>query len=934
MMEFTADNLKERQYSSYELIDIAQRWLHNEYYSEDAIKALAKELLDQRQFSFARRLYEQLLLDEKSRWDEQLVRNLAQATYQDDELPSDRRFDAAANLLIGRFSQPSDGKSVDARNVDPDKLDNQEVLGLLGAIYKRKWKLSSQLTDLFRSLAFYRRGYDIWLKDKTRYDQFYTAINAAYVYDLLAVTLRSTISNYGESADSARGFTEKADAIRRTIIAELTQRIANAYNYWEAVTLAEAYIGQGKAPEADLWLKHSRNPAAGAGPTPRERETTAYQLAELAQLRFPDEEATYCDLLVAIEDFLMDNQGTASYQQNAAKPRFGDGLNRKIGLALSGGGFRASLFHIGVLAKLAELDLLRHIQVISCVSGGSIIGAYYYLELQKILEEKTDSEITPGDYAVLVRRIADQFLERINGNLRIEALSNPLRNLKIALFPGYTRTTRMGELYESELYSKVFDYEARERKRKYTEERATSDLDRRMLCKAGDRHIYMDDLRITPKAANGEPDRSFNPRRDNWKRLNKVPVLVLNATTLNTGHNWQFTASFMGEAPGSISKELSAMPVFRRMYYWEAPPAYRKIKLGTAVGASSCVPALFAPVQFPDLFPDQRIQLVDGGVHDNQGATALLQDSCDTLIISDASGQLTPAASPPSSEFGVFFRSDTILQERLRDSQFQALFNHAASGSIKGFLLMHLTKGLKSESLEWERCTDLYPSDGQAELQAKKQLYTPYGIRSSIQQRLALIRTDLDCFHQAEAYALMYSGYRMTETEYGQKGGEAVFPQRSAEVADQFWPFMKMEEYNRDDDKTARLEKLLNASAELFLKPYLVSDAVRLRTMTFLGILAILVAALLFKVSFLQIGLAIVVLALVGAAIWFSPALAKVARATGNIVGTVWGAIVVVFSTLLLLAVMLLMTIPHYLYKLLLNRWYLRAGTILAEGKK
>ena len=28
----------------------------------------------------------------------------------------------------------------------------------------------------------------------------------------------------------------------------------------------------------------------------------------------------------------------------------------KVGLALSGGGFRASLFHLGVLARLAELD--------------------------------------------------------------------------------------------------------------------------------------------------------------------------------------------------------------------------------------------------------------------------------------------------------------------------------------------------------------------------------------------------------------------------------------------------------------------------------------------------------------------------------------------------------------------------------------------------
>jgi predicted acylesterase/phospholipase RssA len=62
----------------------------------------------------------------------------------------------------------------------------------------------------------------------------------------------------------------------------------------------------------------------------------------------------------------------------------------------TGGGFRASLFHIGVLAKLAELDALRHVEVLSCVSGGSIIGAHYYLELRKLLNEKQDDQIQPG----------------------------------------------------------------------------------------------------------------------------------------------------------------------------------------------------------------------------------------------------------------------------------------------------------------------------------------------------------------------------------------------------------------------------------------------------------------------------------------------------------------------------------------------------------
>lgn len=54
--------------------------------------------------------------------------------------------------------------------------------------------------------------------------------------------------------------------------------------------------------------------------------------------------------------------------------------NTKLtGLALSGGGVRAVAFHLGVLDKLNELGLLAKIDVISTVSGGSIVGAFYLL---------------------------------------------------------------------------------------------------------------------------------------------------------------------------------------------------------------------------------------------------------------------------------------------------------------------------------------------------------------------------------------------------------------------------------------------------------------------------------------------------------------------------------------------------------------------------
>lgn len=43
-----------------------------------------------------------------------------------------------------------------------------------------------------------------------------------------------------------------------------------------------------------------------------------------------------------------------------------------IGLALSGGGFRAAVFHFGVLDRLARQGLLEEVSFVSTVSGGSL----------------------------------------------------------------------------------------------------------------------------------------------------------------------------------------------------------------------------------------------------------------------------------------------------------------------------------------------------------------------------------------------------------------------------------------------------------------------------------------------------------------------------------------------------------------------------------
>ena len=60
---------------------------------------------------------------------------------------------------------------------------------------------------------------------------------------------------------------------------------------------------------------------------------------------------------------------------------------KKIGLALSGGGYRAAAFHLGTLKSLHRLGILPNVDVISSVSGGSIIAAYYLLNKDKDFSE-------------------------------------------------------------------------------------------------------------------------------------------------------------------------------------------------------------------------------------------------------------------------------------------------------------------------------------------------------------------------------------------------------------------------------------------------------------------------------------------------------------------------------------------------------------------
>lgn len=420
-----------------------------------------------------------------------------------------------------------------------------------------------------------------------------------------------------------------------------------------------------------------------------------------------------------------------------------DTQQKKLGLALSGGGFRASFFHIGVLAQLAEQGLLRNIEVISAVSGGSIIAALYYLHVKKLLESKPDAEIDDQDYIDIVRRIESDFQTATDKNIRMSTFADFQSNLKMAK-ANYSRSDRISELYNDWIYQSVL---------------ATVS-----------NPVQMRELKIFPP---GEPD--FHPHRGNAGRRAKVPILNINATTLNTGRVWQFTAQTMGEP---LAEDANGTPVYEETdsksdRYRRAHPSYndmvphqQNFELGHAVGASAGVPGFFPPLSISGLYQDGdqsiRVQLVDGGVYDNQGIDALLCEGCTDFIISDASAQLVVDSEPRTDTIAVLKRvSDWIVPDRVRTETLKRLFKTYGRDKIA---FMHLRKGLGVREIPW------IGNDGRPSgpVHSVPPTSKQFGVDPDVQDLLSKMRTDLDAFSEVEAYSLMLDGYLMSSEELKQ----------------------------------------------------------------------------------------------------------------------------------------------------------------------
>jgi NTE family protein len=524
----------------------------------------------------------------------------------------------------------------------------------------------------------------------------------------------------------------------------------------------------------------------------------------------------------------------SAFQEADAKWMFG--ATDKLGLALSGGGFRASLFHIGVLARMAELDLLRHVQVISTVSGGSIVGAYYYLKIKQLLEGRrleNGAPVQPSRqvYVDIVKEIEVDFLAAVQTNIRTRALLDPVKNGKMVFSDDYSRSDRMAELYHEHFYAPLWEKEGG----------------------ASAEPIRLKDLEISP---------ARRPPGFDIPAEFKIPILTLNATCLNTGHAWRFTASHVGEPPRRPpTVDTNVILGYLRFDGQGAPPvspeqAERRreklddLRLADAVAASAAVPGIFAPFAIHDLYWNSRgeelvVELVDGGVFDNQGVDALFEENCTHIVCSDASGQLEDLRAPASRTLPVLARSNSVLMERVRDE----IYRELNKNGLKDFAFFHLRQTAPQ--------SDAYPPiPGPADRSDPEK-------KDGHVYRLSNLRTDLDSFTNIEAHALMYHGYLLSDDLAAPAG-------RLGSARAEDWRFLDIRSLVTNDPD--RLLKHLVVGKDRFFKIFRLGDGVAWSIAIVLGLAGLVLAVEVIATPWSRaiVTAALWTAALIGAVVWIA----------------------------------------------------------------
>src|SRR5262249_27410692 len=133
---------------------------------------------------------------------------------------------------------------------------------------------------------------------------------------------------------------------------------------------------------------------------------------------------------------------------------------KNIGLALSGGGFRATLYHIGLVRFLFDAGILPHVSHITSVSGGSIFGAHLALNWGRYTASPEEFDKAAAEVLAFIR------LDIRNRIVRRFPLGLPLRVLRRLAGRSNRKLTRTGLLewhYEKYLFGDTSLFQLPER---------------------------------------------------------------------------------------------------------------------------------------------------------------------------------------------------------------------------------------------------------------------------------------------------------------------------------------------------------------------------------------------------------------------------------------------------------------------------------------
>ena len=137
-------------------------------------------------------------------------------------------------------------------------------------------------------------------------------------------------------------------------------------------------------------------------------------------------------------------------RDNVASPVTEDGaekLEPGIALCMSGGGYRAMLFHVGALSRLNQLGFLARLDRVSSVSGGSIAAATLGCNWRRLqFDDDGVAQAFTGQVVAPLRRLASTTIDR---NSIIGGILQPRRTVAEKVAAAYRKHLFEGETLQA-----------------------------------------------------------------------------------------------------------------------------------------------------------------------------------------------------------------------------------------------------------------------------------------------------------------------------------------------------------------------------------------------------------------------------------------------------------------------------------------------------